>query len=130
MEGIVWQYWTKEEDDKLRELWEQGYNEEQAAVVLKTRSRAAAKNRAKRLGFSFRYREDNARELAREVPTLAHVPGVEIRGRYSTIIFRMAQRERPHGALKRPRALFASPPRESHIIHLGGGKTWQGVPFQ
>ncbi len=130
MEGFVWQYWTKEEDDKLRELWEQGYDQEQASVILKTRSRSSVKSRAQRLGFTFRHREDNGREAAREIPTLAHVPGVEICGRYTTRIFRVAQRERLHGALKRPRSLYAMPARERHIIHLGGGRVWQGIPFQ
>lgn len=55
------------------------------------------------------------------LPTLAHVPGVEIKGRYSTKVLRMRGRqaiEAPHGALKKPRETFASP----RLVHLGRGK--------
>lgn len=58
----------------------------------------------------------------RKKPTLAHVPGIEGGERYCTLATRLKQpwgSRRPHAALKKPRTLFASPPR---LIHLGGGR--------
>lgn len=61
------------------------------------------------------------------LPTLVHVPGVEIEGRYSTKVLRMRGRQAvttPHAALKKPRVLQGGIAR---IVHLGGGKTLQEV---
>lgn len=59
------------------------------------------------------------------LPTLAHVPGVEIKGRYSTKVLRMRGRQAvttPHAALKKPRILHGGA-QIARIVHLGGGRT-------
>lgn len=138
-EKPYWRSWTEAEDEKIRETWREGLSVQIASAALVGRSPKAVRSRALRLGLEDRY---NHQPPAAEVdlPTLAHVPGVEITGRYSTRIFRTQQRSKLHGLLKRPRKLFASPmPGPGRIIHLGIGKAWRGgemdrqpeeVPFQ
>ncbi|WP_119270875.1 hypothetical protein [Taklimakanibacter deserti] len=55
-------------------------------------------------------------------PTLVHIRGIEPSERYSTIETKLRnRRDRPHGAIKRPREMFVSN-REARLVHLGRGK--------
>jgi hypothetical protein len=54
-------------------------------------------------------------------PTLAHVPGVEVTGRYRTQHLRLKLEARR--AILRPRLLFIGPRRQAQLVHLGGGRT-------
>lgn len=68
---------------------------------------------------SLRLRHNPDSEVA--WPTLAHIAGVEINGRYRTKLFRRAERSPIHRSLKNPRLLFAFAfPR---LVHLGKGRT-------
>lgn len=53
-------------------------------------------------------------------PTLAHVPGVEIKGRYRTKLMTMnSGTRRP---ILKPRIPFVGPRRQAYLIHLGNGR--------
>lgn len=54
-------------------------------------------------------------------PTLAHVPGVEVTGRYRTKLLRLNLDGR-RWPVSRPRLLFVGPRRQAQLVHLGGGK--------
>ena len=59
----------------------------------------------------------------RVVPTLAHVPGVEVTGRYRTVVVLRPAHIAPHGALRRPRILLAWNV-ERRLVHLGRGRVY------
>lgn len=60
-------------------------------------------------------------ESERKKPTLVHIPGVEIANSYRTAITRMKGRREVHGAILKPREMFAST-RDARLVHLGRGK--------
>lgn len=55
-------------------------------------------------------------------PTLAHIPGVVVTGRYRTKVLMLALDGR-RTPLARPRLLYIGPRRQAQLVHLGGGRT-------
>jgi hypothetical protein len=70
-----------------------------------------------------RLRHAHGADNAFTKPTLAHVPGVEPEGRYSTIPFRYAYRKTVDKPLKTKSRILPERLAAPRVVHLGRGKT-------